>query len=785
MNDETAFVNAIAAAPRDESLRLLFADWLDVRGDPRGAWLRDRGLREWMGPTCQSPIPALMESLQRDRRVTSVRAACERIGEPAVPALAELLKHHRPRVRAQAVFCLRRIGQRAKAAVPALLEALKDPDDRVREQIARALKDIGLPKGAETAALRDALADGRDTVRRIASQLLGSMRARGTVLEEWTGRLDDPDLTVRLAAVRALAGLDTAEVVPFLDRMLDDPLPEVRIAAVQALGQLHSRSGATVALCRALRDTDTAVREAVAARIWMADWQSEPEALGPLRAALADPTPAVRNSAACALARFGPLGAEVITELLRNLSDGDAGVRAAAAHALGEVGRDDPAVLAPLAAALEDADEGVAVTAVRAIGEWSRLPGALAGPLLRYIRRARAAGSQWPMHPCEGHPPLAKLEQPTVEVIDEMRRAVAGEDPYEAGRACEALAQLGPAAAAAAPELAAAVRGGRQAAAAIRALLCIGGNAAGLVADGVSWPLLLAQLDATGTDALPLLPGLCRVLRNTADERRRIEILQAIRLLGPRATDAVADVLAAAETPFADERGLTCALEVLAELAPGLAPHYPRLLSLSRRAQFRTYPHSMLAGIFALLLPHVPEALERLREMLRETAPFKGQDWEREIARTALRQTAARGLAAIGPAAALSVPELADLLKDRSDEVRRETATALAAIRAASVVPHLRRAACDKDPLVRSAAVRGLGCCGDASEPSVAAVLSVLRDENPYIRREAIAALVALKPDGEAVRSALRETASDPDATVRTRSAALLKRIEGRKAKRK
>jgi uncharacterized protein (TIGR02996 family) len=40
MNDEAAFLAAIHAAPEDGNLRLVYADWLEERGDPRGEYLR-------------------------------------------------------------------------------------------------------------------------------------------------------------------------------------------------------------------------------------------------------------------------------------------------------------------------------------------------------------------------------------------------------------------------------------------------------------------------------------------------------------------------------------------------------------------------------------------------------------------------------------------------------------------------------------------------------------------------------------------------------------------------
>ena len=40
MTDDDAFLQAVVAAPGDDAPRLVYADWLDERGDPRGAYLR-------------------------------------------------------------------------------------------------------------------------------------------------------------------------------------------------------------------------------------------------------------------------------------------------------------------------------------------------------------------------------------------------------------------------------------------------------------------------------------------------------------------------------------------------------------------------------------------------------------------------------------------------------------------------------------------------------------------------------------------------------------------------
>src|SRR5262249_45444097 len=40
MNQEDAFLQAIREEPDDDAVRLIFADWLEERGDPRGEFIR-------------------------------------------------------------------------------------------------------------------------------------------------------------------------------------------------------------------------------------------------------------------------------------------------------------------------------------------------------------------------------------------------------------------------------------------------------------------------------------------------------------------------------------------------------------------------------------------------------------------------------------------------------------------------------------------------------------------------------------------------------------------------
>jgi uncharacterized protein (TIGR02996 family) len=55
MTDDEAFVRAIVAAPADDAPRLVYADWLDERGDPRGDYLREE--LKWAEPWKANEVP--------------------------------------------------------------------------------------------------------------------------------------------------------------------------------------------------------------------------------------------------------------------------------------------------------------------------------------------------------------------------------------------------------------------------------------------------------------------------------------------------------------------------------------------------------------------------------------------------------------------------------------------------------------------------------------------------------------------------------------------------------
>ena len=197
---------------------------------------------------------------------------------------------------------------------------------------------------AVLAELRHALDDASPATRGLAADLLGRIGDREAV-EPLVGRLEDDDGTVRATAVRALAEIDPALVVPFRERLAADPDPVVRAELAVALAVVgeHSHAERIVAGLLGSADVDgrvAAVR--IATRVVGLPSQAAVET------ALSDASPRIRAAAAEALGRRDD-GMDGSTDhanaLVGALDDQSPAVRRAAATALGRRGDATSALL--------------------------------------------------------------------------------------------------------------------------------------------------------------------------------------------------------------------------------------------------------------------------------------------------------------------------------------------------------------------------------------------------------------------------------------------------------
>ncbi|MBY0457466.1 MAG: TIGR02996 domain-containing protein, partial [Gemmataceae bacterium] len=87
-DDEAAFWEALKANPGDDTARLVFADWLDDRNDPRGNWVRKKDFctRLMRG---EEFVPMLCDAL-RDTHASEAAEHLARFGEEGLLALVEV-----------------------------------------------------------------------------------------------------------------------------------------------------------------------------------------------------------------------------------------------------------------------------------------------------------------------------------------------------------------------------------------------------------------------------------------------------------------------------------------------------------------------------------------------------------------------------------------------------------------------------------------------------------------------------------------------------------------------
>lgn len=142
----------------------------------------------------------------------------------------------RPEQRSNAVLLLGNLKEPSAEVQEALRARLEDDDSGVRWAAAKALGKIG-SEGARGALLRMALDSDKD-VREDALEALGRLPREGhdarTVAALLAG-LDEPWISVRVAAATALGRLGGPRAQDGLRRALADPEPEVRSAAARSV----------------------------------------------------------------------------------------------------------------------------------------------------------------------------------------------------------------------------------------------------------------------------------------------------------------------------------------------------------------------------------------------------------------------------------------------------------------------------------------------------------------------------------------------------------------------
>ena len=226
---------------------------LDVQR-PEGSGNRPTGLVQGAGRS----LPLLRRFLNSSDEDLHLEAfeIIRRIGPPAVPLLADLLRHHRTSIRQNAADALIDLAPETEPIQPALRRALRDPDSNVAGDAARALGALG-----QRAALRCSLWSRLSRTRNHASGCTRRRPSPRSVRKrprhnDLARALGDPIPGVRWAAGEALASVGPAaqSAVPQLIEALKDEFLYVRICAAGALGSIGPKAQQPEALRAAATD---------------------------------------------------------------------------------------------------------------------------------------------------------------------------------------------------------------------------------------------------------------------------------------------------------------------------------------------------------------------------------------------------------------------------------------------------------------------------------------------------------------------------------------------------
>jgi len=159
----------------------------------------------------KTDVPRLLAELQGGDPQASGQARLKllKLGEPAVPALAEMLRSGTPAERVTAANTLWGMGRRARAAVPDLAATLADPDAELRVAAAMALENMGDAAAPAVPALTKAITDRDKKVRQAAVKALGAIGPLATAaLPVLTRALRRQSWPEAEEAVRRIRGLE-------------------------------------------------------------------------------------------------------------------------------------------------------------------------------------------------------------------------------------------------------------------------------------------------------------------------------------------------------------------------------------------------------------------------------------------------------------------------------------------------------------------------------------------------------------------------------------------------
>ena len=554
--------------------------------------------------------------------------------------------------------------------------------------------------------------------------------------------------------------------------------PKTRLAAAQSLGEMGSAARKAVpALVSAAsaKNADLALRhEAIQSlgRIGSAT------AVPALTTALDDSAGIIRYSAIQSLGMIGPESKGAVPQLEKLLKADEPYLQMAAAGALARIASNPAVIEREVVPALMGVLlKGAAAEKVEASVALSHIgPAALSAV-------TKALGTAEPevaVHLCDV---AGQMGPAAAAATPELFKLLASKSADVAAHAAQAVGAIGANPDAAVPALTRLLKS-ETAAVRVHAVLALGQFGEDAKSSVPAVTALLADPDETvqrasakalgtiGPSAAAAIPQLIKAL-HAKSGAVTVHAADALARIGPAAVPALISVLGEE-----DLRGL--AAMILGDLGSAAKPAVPALLEAARdsRLEVRREAYLALAAIGPDAIEAKSELLKTLaekgnpgqvgaayalvkmsaREAIPELRKHAGGPVPEGQPERMLQAVSAWGLLQFNPddkeIVALAMPKIIAMLQSPVTVARREGANALAMLgsRAAEAIPALLKALPDEEAEVRADVLHALGEIGLKDAKAVAAVIPLLHDESPEVR---VAASVALGRAGAAAAGAV------------------------------
>jgi HEAT repeat protein len=262
--------------------------------------------------------------------------------------------------------------ERPAASAPAdtLRAGLKSTDVSERRAAATRLRDLGAAATGALPELVSAVKDSDAAVREAAIDALGKLGRRGSAAYADVVRAtDDQSSAVRQAAERFLQNFGQppgAATTELLATAQDDKLPvDLQLRAMNLLAESAADSPAFYALClNRLGSKAAPIRARAAQALGQPGRAHDRAVLQGLLRALGDSAKSVREAAAAAIERAGPLDASDMPALIEAVKGDSGNVKIFALGQLTQIGRSAREGLTEVSAALRDTDPAVRLAAM-------------------------------------------------------------------------------------------------------------------------------------------------------------------------------------------------------------------------------------------------------------------------------------------------------------------------------------------------------------------------------------------------------------------------------------